>query len=676
MSLQIASPFQQFFDRDGSPLDNGFVYIGTVNLNPETNPLTVYFDDALTIPAAQPLRTSNGYIMRNGSPARLYTSQEDFSLTVREKNGVLVYTVADATSLSNLQNQLAAGSGSSLVGYNQGGVGAVNRTVQSRLRDYVSVKDFGAVGDGVTDDTVAFKAAIAAAAGNFQQLFVPSGFYVISDTLDLNPNNVTPIGVASGLFGTRIVGDEMMATRILFKPATSTTPLFLIRGTSGNNTDQGVENIYIEPFDASYRRQGVGVELRGACFANIENAYVIELNDGFNINNFGGAGVFSEFNYMKNCRTVYCVRGFVLDTSNGNNSFHGMNFQRCVCNIGQTSGDKGLALVGSLGRSVNLYNASVEIAFFGNNSATAYMIHGNYVTYTRNVCSITCENNAEIYINNGQMGFKGRVDSTGTVTFSGNGRFVSDNYFFPENPTTNALYNGQVFEPITNNFDLYVNAAANDAIFATRGGANPGLAASVPSNGRFIVGSNTTQNPANFSPWVSLGDDQVIGHAGGIKIGAFDSTNALYEVVNVNAQDNFNNGAFFPVVDNKPRLGIPARRWKEVFAVAGTINTSDAREKQDVADLDDAELRVAVRIKGLIKKYRWKSAVAKKGDDARIHVGIMAQDVKSAFEAEGLDGFRYGVLCYDNWEATDEYEAGDRYGVRYEQLFAFIIAAL
>lgn len=162
MSLQIASPFQQFFDRDGTPLDNGFVYIGTVNLNPETNPLTVYFDDALTIPAAQPLRTSNGYIMRNGSPARLYTSQEDFSLTVREKNGVLVFTAADATSLSNLATQLAAGSGSSLVGYNQGGVGAIDRTVQSRLRDFVSVEDFGAVGDGVADDTTALSNAIAA----------------------------------------------------------------------------------------------------------------------------------------------------------------------------------------------------------------------------------------------------------------------------------------------------------------------------------------------------------------------------------------------------------------------------------------------------------------------------------------------------------------------------------
>lgn len=187
MSLQIASPFQQFFDRDGSPLDNGFVYIGTANLNPETNPLTVYFDDALTIPAAQPLRTSNGYIVRNGSPARVYTSQEDFSLTAREKNGVLVFTVADATSLSNLQSQLAAGSGSSLVGYNQGGSGAVDRTVQSRLRDYVSVKDFGAVGDNVADDTIAIQAALTFGGTNNKGIFFPAGTYLLTAGLSCGP---------------------------------------------------------------------------------------------------------------------------------------------------------------------------------------------------------------------------------------------------------------------------------------------------------------------------------------------------------------------------------------------------------------------------------------------------------------------------------------------------------
>lgn len=178
MSLQIASPFEQFFDRDGSPLDNGFVYIGTVNQNPETNPLTVYFDDALTIPAAQPLRTSNGYIVRNGSPARVYTSQEDFSLTVRDKSNVLVFTVADATSLSNLASDLAAASGSSLVGFVQSGGGAVVTTVQGKLRQSISAADFGAAGDGVTDDTAEFASLEAEFTGRAVDLL--GGSYVVS----------------------------------------------------------------------------------------------------------------------------------------------------------------------------------------------------------------------------------------------------------------------------------------------------------------------------------------------------------------------------------------------------------------------------------------------------------------------------------------------------------------
>ena len=81
---------------------------------------------------------------------------------------------------------------SSLVSYVPAGAGAIERTVQHKLRDTVSVKDFGAVGDGVTDDAVAIQAALDACVGS--GLFFPAGTYIIGSTLNV-PSNITVFGV-------------------------------------------------------------------------------------------------------------------------------------------------------------------------------------------------------------------------------------------------------------------------------------------------------------------------------------------------------------------------------------------------------------------------------------------------------------------------------------------------
>jgi hypothetical protein len=182
-TLSVSPPFPIFSDRDGQPLENGYVWIGTVNLNPITNPISVYWDAGLTQPAALPVRTINGYPANNGTPGRLYVAS-DFSITVQDAKGSLVYSALNENALS------ADG-----VLFIQAGAGAVTRTAQAKMRDVVSVKDFGAVGNGVANDYAAFAAAVTAAAASGQAVYVPgtSGYYRLLDEVTV-PDGVMVFG--------------------------------------------------------------------------------------------------------------------------------------------------------------------------------------------------------------------------------------------------------------------------------------------------------------------------------------------------------------------------------------------------------------------------------------------------------------------------------------------------
>ena len=173
-------------------------------------------------------------------------------------------------------------------------------------------------------------------------------------------------------------------------------------------------------------------------------------------------------------------------------------------------------------------------------------------------------------------------------------------------------------------------------------------------------------------------------------------------------------------LDNTLDLGSSTARFDDIYATNGTIQTSDRNEKQDIAELSDAEQRVAVAAKGLMRKFRWRDAVAEKGDEARTHFGVIAQDLQAAFAAEGLDAGNYAMFISSTWwetqtevpaveavaevldedgnvvteavEAVDAYTRTDTYdtqeeapegatertrlGVRYSELLAFIIGAL
>lgn len=106
-----------------------------------------------------------------------------------------------------------------------------------------------------------------------------------------------------------------------------------------------------------------------------------------------------------------------------------------------------------------------------------------------------------------------------------------------------------------------------------------------------------------------------------------------------------------PSSDNDKSLGVPGQRFSVVYAGTGTINTSDERSKQQIKPIDEACLRAWAKVEYM--QYKFNDAVDSKADSARWHFGLIAQRVKEAFEAEGLDAFEYGLLCYDEWEAAE-----------------------
>jgi hypothetical protein len=174
--LSVEVPYPVFTDRNGEPLENGYVWIGTANLNPQTNPIQVYFDKNLTQPAAQPLRTVAGYISNAGTPAQIYVNAANFSILVQDKNGTMVYNFPDGTGIS----PDACG-----VTYNVPFPGGISYPVCEKLEQTVSVKDFGAVGDGVTDDTAAIQAALNSGT---QSILFPEGTYKVTSTLTIQQN--------------------------------------------------------------------------------------------------------------------------------------------------------------------------------------------------------------------------------------------------------------------------------------------------------------------------------------------------------------------------------------------------------------------------------------------------------------------------------------------------------
>jgi hypothetical protein len=127
-------------------------------------------------------------------------------------------------------------------------------------------------------------------------------------------------------------------------------------------------------------------------------------------------------------------------------------------------------------------------------------------------------------------------------------------------------------------------------------------------------------------------------------------------------------------------LGLANYRWGQIYSSNSTISTSDARLKTSIDIIPDDVLDVWADVNW--SQFQMNDAVEVKGNNARLHTGLIAQRIDEAFKAHGLDASRYGLFCYDEWEAEEERQddkgnviqearpAGDMYSLRYEEALA------
>jgi hypothetical protein len=139
---------------------------------------TIYGDDGVTVQPNPMFTNANGlygFRAANG-PYKLTFSGPQIESYERD---IDLYDPDDEPPLT--QAQAALPSAASRVGFQADGVGAQGRTIENKLRETVSVKDFGAVGDGVADDTAAIQAALDSGAAH---IAFPPGAYALSDAIE------------------------------------------------------------------------------------------------------------------------------------------------------------------------------------------------------------------------------------------------------------------------------------------------------------------------------------------------------------------------------------------------------------------------------------------------------------------------------------------------------------
>jgi len=590
--------------------------------------------------------------------------------------------VCDGTDMHSNSAQLMAAIGAGLVGFSQAST-YPQGSVGLSLKGVVSVKDapYNAKGDGTTDDTTAIQAAInAVVASGGGEVYFPRGTYKITTALVMDTGSYL-VGIAlrgtgrNSIISQTGVGEDAIkfsTTQFLqnsyirdMQINTSATSGHVINIVYGctccyfDNLELNVGNTGKSIFYADFTTFGGGiydVKWRGGSWycqagATVPGFRVIAKGTIFNENVFENLRLYNATG-AQFFKITTVTTGSVWLT---NNTWKNINFEVC--------------------KGGGFYVDSLNSCKFENIS---FWDAGG--AYTGNLMDFQAgagyETSACVIINVGRRGDTLTAGIRDINLASGQDTVIinaytqagdSPSYDFHSKRVTligrlhnllNASNVLSILPDISKIPLLYSNDVYGDTLHV---GGN-----SVAESGRILYASGYLQIISLANSSALILECKTVG-------------GASQKII-------FDSGAFWPLTDNAVSLGTTGQRWTQLFAATATINTSDENEKQQIAAIPAKVLNAWGKVNYC--QFKFNDAVEQRGKAARLHIGVIAQKVKAAFESEGIDPFAYGILCHDEWDAADAVldesgveiiparEKGSRYGVRYEEALALECAYL
>ena len=443
--------------------------------------------------------------------------------------------------------------------------------------DGENVKNYGAKGDGITDDTLAFNNAIVESLNKNTFVYVPDGIYFINEQItDINSANF----IGSGRIKTN-TSNNYYTLFYTNKGDRESLPVYNFINNPDNPTSGYMQNRKIEPinfqtlyFGGAHNTNVAGNGRTGYSPVHIENFHYGEGDCGcVNLWNFGAKGRPLAKESLE-CPGVILVNGEVQSTVE------------------------------------NTYLNPFEFVYSDNLHKNVLCV-GWVANFNR-----TGINESDYFWLGSRMQNKGNIacDSAYQLV-GGNNNTWKIGFDSTRSPYTKhclAMTTGQ---------RISFNISSDGGLFNDK----------YDPNDCYMCHDNETNSLMFFNDTAAL------------KIGVGGELTIFGTTYNKN---------LIPSQDNQFDLGATTNRYKNIYATNGTIVTSDKNSKTDINDIDEKIFKAWDKIS--FKVFKMKDSIKEKGEKARKHIGVIAQDIISAFDSVGLNALEYGLVCYEKWD--DKFE--------------------